>query len=233
MKAPVVEIFSNIQGEGYNVGVPSTFVRLYGCNLRCQFKGESCDTPYAVFTERNGAKTMSTDDLEEAILNEIEHNNVNNIIFTGGEPTMFQDYITKTINGLGRKHLTYEVETNGTIPLKDDFIDSIDCFNLSLKLKSSNQESKVYDDKRINDEAIKTFPKDKTYFKFVVSDDKDLDEVLALTLKYDFETYLMPEGQTREQVIESSKKIIPMCIKYGFRFSPREHIMIYDMQRGV
>ncbi len=57
----ISEIFCTIQGEGPNVGKPTTFIRCGGCNLRCPGWGSttlpsgevvgSCDTPYAVFPE--------------------------------------------------------------------------------------------------------------------------------------------------------------------------------------
>ena len=43
MKLRIAEIFASIQGEGTLIGVPSAFVRVSGCNLRCSW----CDTPYA------------------------------------------------------------------------------------------------------------------------------------------------------------------------------------------
>ena len=55
MSLMVDEIFTSIQGEGYDSGLITTFVRLYGCNLKCKY----CDQPQAKGT----AKRMSVENL--------------------------------------------------------------------------------------------------------------------------------------------------------------------------
>ena len=57
----VSEIFHSIQGEGLLTGVPSVFVRLSGCNLRCAW----CDTPYASW-EPEGEKMAIAELISEA-----------------------------------------------------------------------------------------------------------------------------------------------------------------------
>ena len=44
MKLKISEIFYSIQGEGVDMGIPTIFLRLFGCNLRCTW----CDSMYAV-----------------------------------------------------------------------------------------------------------------------------------------------------------------------------------------
>lgn len=72
----VTEIFHSIQGEGSHVGIPYTFVRLTGCNLRCSY----CDTAYAF----KGGSLMSI----EEITKRIAEIGCKEILLTGGEPLM-------------------------------------------------------------------------------------------------------------------------------------------------
>lgn len=54
----VIEIFKSIDGEGKRAGLPTTFVRLAGCNLRCRY----CDTTYALMQRKQPicqSKTLS------------------------------------------------------------------------------------------------------------------------------------------------------------------------------
>ena len=70
----ITEIFYSLQGETKTVGLPTVFVRLTGCPLRCQY----CDTAYA-FT---GGQYQTISE----ILKQVAHYNPKYVTVTGGEP---------------------------------------------------------------------------------------------------------------------------------------------------
>lgn len=230
-KAPIVEIFQSVQGEGQSIGTPSVFVRFFGCNLRCTFQGVECDTPYAVVKDKNKAPLLSVENIIKKILEfKSKH-----IVWTGGEPTLYQNYIVDVMTKLHElDSYTCEIETNGTIPIVNELKSIINIFNISVKLKSSNQKTEVYDMLRINNIALNSFPVGNSNFKFVISKEKDINEVLELHYKYPLiPVYLMPEGITRNNIIANSEMVVELCLQYNFKFSPREQIIIWDILRGV
>lgn len=242
MKVPVVEIFPSVQGEGLSIGEPCIFLRFYGCTLRCTFDGVECDTPYAVHTEKDKAKLMTVNDIENKIgIILKKYPNIKRLVCTGGEPTLYQDMINELCLIIDNSDVKVEVETNGTVPVNSATTHNVDQFNVSIKLKSSNQLGKTCEDKRINWKAIESFPAEKTTFKFVVSTEEDIKEVNTLLNEYKetMNSYnmpnvmLMPMGDTREKIIKNSPQVIEWCMKHNYRFSPREHIMIWDKGRGV
>lgn len=99
MKYKVVEIFTSIQGEGSQAGVPATFIRLYGCNLKCTF----CDEP--LHTQAGMIKEYTAEELLEKCSTFL-------VVLTGGEPSV--NNITALIEKLQNKgqHVV-QVETNG------------------------------------------------------------------------------------------------------------------------
>lgn len=94
----VVETFNSIQGEGRFMGVPATFIRLFGCNLKCSF----CDEPK--HTQQGLVKLMT----EEAISQLCKHKLV---VITGGEPSI--NDINSLIEYLQDEGHNVAVETNG------------------------------------------------------------------------------------------------------------------------
>jgi len=113
----VNEIFYSLQGEGRYTGVAAVFIRLAGCNLRCDF----CDTDHEPYKDLT----------EEEIMLEIAKYPANHIVITGGEPTL---QITRSfIDRLHEAGKYVQIETNGTIALKDDLECCIDWITLSPK----------------------------------------------------------------------------------------------------
>jgi 7-carboxy-7-deazaguanine synthase len=98
----ITEIFKSIQGESSYAGLPCSFIRTTGCNLRCVW----CDTQYAFY----GGKEMTI----EEILAAIEPHQCNLVEITGGEP-MLQSEVPQLSAKLLDKGHTVLIETGGSI----------------------------------------------------------------------------------------------------------------------
>ncbi|EMY45506.1 7-carboxy-7-deazaguanine synthase QueE [Glaesserella parasuis] len=105
MKNPeyrIVEIFETLQGEGFNTGMPSIFIRFGKCNLACPW----CDTNYNQYETKTLADIMQV----------VKGFSAKNIIITGGEPTIQPDlaYLLDTLKAAG---YFIAIETNGLKPV--------------------------------------------------------------------------------------------------------------------
>jgi organic radical activating enzyme len=211
----VCEIFYSIQGEGQEIGQPAIFLRLQGCNLHCKF----CDTAYS--QEINQKKEMTIME----ILKKIKEFPAKHIVLTGGEPLLQQKELIPLLKKL--KNYFIEVETNGTIkPIISQYINK---FNCSPKLSNAIKLKIKYD-------SLKFFPKEKTIYKFVVNDKKDITEIKKFIKENTIDknkVFLMPQGKTTEEVMEKSKSLIEICKKEVFGFAPRLHIMIWNNQKKI
>ena len=103
-KVRVSEIFYSLQGEGFLAGVPSVFVRLAGCPLRCKW----CDTKYAW----DDGRELSPDAILEKIHRLRRRFAAKWICLTGGEP-LAQNIGTLVVK-LKEAGLSVQIETNGT-----------------------------------------------------------------------------------------------------------------------
>ena len=102
----VNEIFSSIDGEGIRTGELATFIRLSGCNLRCDY----CDTGYALENESGYEMTI------EEIMVAIKKYKNRNITLTGGEPLIHKD-VDRLIEQLINDNHLVNIETNGSIDI--------------------------------------------------------------------------------------------------------------------
>lgn len=103
-KLRITEIFASLQGESSRVGLPTVFVRLTGCPLRCVW----CDTEYAF----QGGETRSL----ESILNEVSSHGLHHVCVTGGEP-LAQKSCPALLTALCDAGFSVSLETSGALDI--------------------------------------------------------------------------------------------------------------------
>jgi 7-carboxy-7-deazaguanine synthase len=101
----ITEIFYSLQGEADTAGIPTTFVRLTGCPLRCQY----CDTAYAF----HGGEWWELD----AILARVRELGASHVCVTGGEP-LAQKNCLELLRRLVDAGYRVSLETSGAMPLE-------------------------------------------------------------------------------------------------------------------
>jgi len=237
----VNEIYPCLQGEGINLGKPSLLVRFQICNLRCSW----CDTPFTHTFKSDPLETTNPNSKQkykrytlESLVKEIQTHNLNHLILSGGEPTLHN--IGLLMRSLGNSY-SAEVESNGTriphlqIPnfLEHDY--HLMQWNISPKFSNSGEE--------INTDALKHWSKvaekhDSVFFKFVIrknESNKDIQEVLSILKEFNIKNdrvFLMAEGITVDSQI-ANIWLHDACLKYGFKYTPRLHIILFGNKRGV
>ncbi len=225
----VSEIFYSIQGEGPNMGKPAIFLRMALCNLTCEW----CDTRYTWdwknYEYDKEVKEMSAKQVEEQLLK----HDTKHLVLTGGEPMLQQKALLPLFTTLKRMGFFIEVETNGTIIPIAEMLDLIDQWNVSPKLENS-QNSLALREKLECYQFFNSLP--NAYFKYVIQNPKDLDEVRQLAEKYRIpgtKTIVMPEARSRQQLATRSAWLAGLCKQLGYSFSTRLHIELWGNKRGV
>ena len=231
------EIFASVQGEGPSMGMPVSFMRLSRCNLACVW----CDTAYTWRFEgdnrphRDGQtydrKANQVTLGEEEVAARILALGQNRLVVTGGEPLLQAPALAKLLDLL--PDIGVEIETNGTTKAPPRLDIRIDQFNVSPKLAHSGNPAEL----ALIPERLDAYATDpRAWFKFVIAEPSDLDEVLALHERYRFRpdhVFLMPEGTDRETLRGREKWLAPLCVEHGFRMSDRLHIHLFGDTRGT
>ena len=218
----VVEIFDSIEGEGIRTGMPVTFVRLAGCNLKCSY----CDTLYA--QKDTDGQLMAIDDIVHKI-------NFQAVTITGGEPLLHKECVIELIRRLNLSGHYINIETNGSIDILP-FIQTVRAgrgfFTIDYKCPCSGMESKMQETNfGIMDE--------NDVLKFVVSNMKDIGCIrhflnqhptLSSTIFVSpcFNTIPLPE------LVEEVKLLKKMYPKFDIRFQVQLHKIVWDPEkRGI
>ena len=156
------EIFYSIQGESSRIGMPTVFVRLTGCPMRCAY----CDTAYAFHEGQQ-------QEIEE-IIQEIKRFDTNYVTVTGGEP-LAQKNCIELMNQLCELGYQVSLETGGALDIKD--VHAKVKIILDVKTPKSNEDKNNFwpnlANIRTNDEI-----------KFVIQDYEDFSWSMDIIEKY-------------------------------------------------
>ncbi|WP_435152998.1 7-carboxy-7-deazaguanine synthase QueE [Haladaptatus sp. DFWS20] len=236
---PINELFYSLQGEGKLAGTPSVFIRTSGCNLRCWF----CDSYHTSWEPTHARMTL------DEIVEEVESYGANHVVVTGGEP-LVHDETSRLLDRLAEDGYHTTVETNGTIVTDA----AIDLASISPKLASSTptaerdpkgdgEWAERHEERRIDIDALTAFVDSvETQLKFVVTDESDLNEIETLVAEIrdaaatpvrDTDVLLMPEGATRERLDENRERVAKLAMEYGYRYTPRLHVDLWNDAPGT
>lgn len=157
------EIFHSLQGESSTVGLPTTFVRLTGCPLRCGY----CDTAYAF----HQGQQMQLDD----IVQQVKQASARRVCVTGGEP-LAQPACLPLLTALCDAGLKVSLETSGAMDISA--VDPRVKIVMDLKTPGSNECDR-------NLESNIRYLRDKDEVKFVICDRRDYEWAKAKVDQYD------------------------------------------------
>jgi len=245
---PVLEIYTAIQSEGSRQGMPTIVVRTTGCTHRCFFgAGGWCDSWYTSIHPEKGKYNFND------IVNAYDENpHITEMMLTGGSPTMHPNLVNELTYFARKKGIFITMETEGSHFVPTDH--PIGLISLSPKFSNSvpqmgatTPQGKEVDERmikqhnkfRLNGDAIrKTLDYHSDYHYKPVWDGteetlKEIELFRGLASIPKNKTWIMPAGDTREELQKMYPKTMEMCIREGYNFTGRAHIIGYQDQREV
>ena len=244
----IIELYRCVQSEGSRFGRPTIAVRTTGCTHRCYFgEGGWCDSFYTSIHPEKAQ--FSFNDIIK-IYDENPH--IKEMMLTGGSPTMWPKLVNELTHFANERGILITIETEGSHFVPTDF--PIGLISLSPKFNNSvpvlgvaTPQGAIVDQKMIDqhnkfrlklDTIKQTLDYHLDYHYKPVWDgtEKNLTEIeefrVALDIPKD-KTYIMPAGDTREELIKMYPLVFEMCAEKGYNMTGRDHIISYDVKRGV
>lgn len=205
------ELFASVQGEGIWQGVPSYFIRVAGCNLRCRW----CDTARA--RSGRGAREMTIAELVQCAARAVPRH----VVITGGEPTLYADELIELCRSLRRAGKIVTVETNATR--------FVDCnpHLMSLSPKYHAWHSDVI--------AAYCAQAACVQIKLVAGTTQEAEKMwrrMAGVNVPQEHVFIMPRARTRAEHDTIAAKLVPWCIAHNVRFAMRAQTVLWNNAAG-
>jgi 6-pyruvoyltetrahydropterin 2'-reductase len=234
--------FYTLEGEGEYAGMPSVFFRLSMCNLTC--KGfASADSPHGCdsFISWSVKNKMTFNEIfkyfeEHKLIDKLKNGAIFKI--TGGEPLVQQKQLLKFVECFIKKyefHPVIDFETNATIRPDERWVkDFIATFTTSPKLTSNGDpEERTY-----KPDVLKWHRDIGSGFKFVINQSEDIDEIWRKYVDSSINIpkhriWFMPCCGSRQEHIEKAPVVAEYAKSMNVNFSPRLHLLLWDMALKV
>jgi 7-carboxy-7-deazaguanine synthase len=204
----ITEIFSSLQGEGPFAGRPAVFVRLAGCIPPfCDW----CDTPQAL----GGGQPLAVEDIKSAV----DQHPEKLVVITGGEPFRQWDAgLKRLVHALQASGRKVQYETSGKAGIPANHGGFVVCSPKPIH----------------SPELTSALVSRVDAFKFVI--DADIRPVLRFVEVHAVDpakVWLMPLGALRQEQMHRMAMVWDLCVRHGFNFSPRLHILTFNDKKGV
>jgi 7-carboxy-7-deazaguanine synthase len=245
---PVLELYTCLQSEGSRFGRPNVLIRTSGCTHRCFFgDGGWCDSWQTSIHPEKGQFTFN-----DIVKMFDENPQIEEMMITGGSPTMHGDLVNELTHFAKERSIFITIETEGSHYLETDY--PIDLISLSPKFGNSvpvigvpTPLGKITDQKMIDqhnkfrlkhetiDQTLK-YHKDYHYKPVWDGSEANLHEIETFRTQHNIpknKTYVMPAGDSRDEVIKMYPLVFEMCTREGYNMTGRDHIISYDKRRFV
>lgn len=187
----IIEVFNSIDGEQPRMGEVTTFVRLAGCNLKCDY----CDTPHSQDKESGELTTV----LE--LTKQVQKMHINsNVTITGGEPLLQMEALEELCHRLKTLGYQINIETNGSIEPTLSLLTVVDCMIYDYKAEALFNVTKML---RYNDVV-----------KFVIRNEQQFQKVVEIAKQLEFNKIYVGCVQGEEGVL-SEQDLITLIISAG------------------
>ena len=211
----ISEIFFSIQGEGIEIGMPTVFVRLFACDLRCSW----CDTMYAVvgkdFTELN----------VNEVLEKVAKWDCKRVCITGGEPLIQRKEAEALAEELAGRGYSILLETSGHKMPPPVFWTESSVVSMDCKCPGSGMQDRM-------DFTLFTKLRPRDQLKFVIQDEADYDYAVDVISKYDIKANIIFQPAGGFETGWIAEKIMRDCLG-GVRVLPQLHKLLWGDKRGV
>jgi len=209
------EIFYSIQGEGLEIGLPTVFVRLFACDLRCSW----CDTMYAV----DGRDFVDIEIAE--VISQIEEYNCKRVCITGGEPLIQKSEVEHLAQQLLENGYSILLETSGHKEPPSVFFTEKCVISLDCKCPSSGMQDRM-------DYELYKLLRSQDQLKFVIQDNADYNYAVSVLRSNEIDAKIVFQPVSGSDLKWLTQRVLEDGLE-RVRVLPQLHKYIWGNKRGV